>query len=245
MKLRLLGGPKKGEDVVIGDDIHVWKTGDLTVGEERVYSQLTSELKGIEDLSIELISKIVVAEGISFDEARQVISLVDDSVENPDESLKKLKDKYLLEIIQANTKMTKNMPELNFAAAYAIKNRLAISVEKYLETGPNITKQLKQTYEDYIKQIRNLTIEQAKELFTLKDLATLANFYRQESGTLFDNTEGETEAPDLDDIAGKSTVDVTSTKTPGKKEDGERSTTGQQSKSLPAKTMKNAQENSF
>ena len=234
MKLRLLGGPKKGEDVVIGDDIHVWKTGDLTVGEERVYSQLTSELKGIEDLSIELISKIVVAEGISFDEARQVISLVDDSVENPDESLKKLKDKYLLEIIQANTKMTKNMPELNFAAAYAIKNRLAISVEKYLEPGPNITKQL-----------RNLTIEQAKELFTLKDLATLANFYRQESGTLFDNTEGETEAPDLDDIAGKSTVDVTSTKTPGKKEDGERSTTGQQSKSLPAKTMKNAQENSF
>ena len=137
------------------------------------------------------------------------------------------------------------MPELNFAAAYAIKNRLAISVEKYLETGPNITKQLKQTYEDYIKQIRNLTIEQAKELFTLKDLATLANFYRQESGTLFDNTEGETEAPDLDDIAGKSTVDVTSTKTPGKKEDGERSTTGQHSKSLPAKTMKNAQENSF
>ena len=61
MKLRLLGGPKKGEDVVIGDDIHVWKTGDLTVGEERVYSQLTSELKGIEDLSIELISKIVVS----------------------------------------------------------------------------------------------------------------------------------------------------------------------------------------
>ena len=237
MKLQYLVAPEDGQVTTIGDKfkLEIWQMGDITIKEQKTVLKLVSSLNTNE--IIKLVSKIMIEEELSFEDAQKALS-----ANLNDDRLMAVRLKYLSDYQECAFSAEETTLDTFVAKAYAIKNRLAIPIEKYLEDNPGLTKQVIITKQKYIDFIRNLPLDKVEDFFPYQVLKELADFYDKEAGlTESDNEEEKKNQPDVEEVVGKSTViDVNSSN--GTNGSGELETTGQQTKGLPPATTNTAPE---
>ena len=233
MKLQFLVAPEDGQVTTIGDKfkLEIWQMGDITIKEQKIVLKLVS-LVDTNKVS-KLATKIMIEEKLSLEDVDKALT----TDLNDNDPLMSVRLKYLNEYQECSFAVSKSLLDVIVAKAYAMKNRLAIPIEKYLEDNPGLTKQVVKTKQEYINYIRSLTIDKVEDFFPLKVLQELAAFYDKEAGLTESDNEGEkNNKPDVEEVVGKSTVvDVSSSN--GTNGSGESETTGQQTKGLPPATM--------
>jgi len=241
MKLQYLEEPEEGQVTTIGDGfkLEIWQMGDITIKEQKIILKLVSRLDT--NKLARLITKIMIAEELTFEKVQKALS----ADLNDNDQLMPIRLKYLSEYQKCLFESEEAMLDLIVAKAYAIKNRLAIVIEKYLEDNPGLTKQVVKTKQEYIDYIKNLPLEEVENFFPYKVLQKLAAFYdKEQGGTDTDSEEKEgsdNNQPDIEEAVGKSTIiDVKSSN--GMNGTGESKTTGQQTKGLPPATTSTALE---
>lgn len=241
MKLQFLVAPEDGQVTTIGDKfkLEIWQMGDITIKEQKTILKLVSSLDT--NKITKLVTKIMIEEELPFEDVQKALS----SDLNDDDRLMPVRLKYLSDYQECLFSSEETMLDLIVAKAYAIKNRLAIPIEKYLEDNPGLTKQVVKTKQEYINYIRNLPLDKVEDFFPYQVLKELAAFYDKEQGATDADSEekegSDKNQPDVEEVVGKSTIiDVNSSN--GTNGSGELETTGPQTKGLPPATTSTAPE---